>query len=268
MVGERAIVGRADVLARVYDVVDGVLAGGSGSILLTGEAGIGEIYGRAGRAVGLWPTNDGLFMSYIAAPVGEFAEFRRDVEGNAMLAFDEVGIGERLRAGRRVERYRGTPDLPGRYRQPYGPGWALVGDAGMVLDPITGLGISDALRDADLLASAVVSASGGERRLARELSTYQKTRDRLSRPIYDFTAMLAGLAPPRPAELRLFRALAESSEHAELFIAALTGAVPLRRFQSPAMLVRLIGLGGFLSLISGRGKGFTAAEPAVAPAEP
>src|SRR6185369_1911688 len=127
----------------------------------------GEIYGRPGRAVGLWPTNDGLVMSYLAGPAAGFAEFRRDVEGNAAKAFDEVGVGERLRAGRRVERYRGTPDLPSRFRRPYGPGWALVGDAGLVLDPITGLGISDALRDAEALAMAVVAAAGDERRLTR-----------------------------------------------------------------------------------------------------
>jgi hypothetical protein len=42
----------------------------------------------------------------------------------------------------RAERFRGTPDLPSYLRQPYGPGWALVGDAGLLMDPVTGQGIS------------------------------------------------------------------------------------------------------------------------------
>ena len=43
---------------------------------------------------------------------------------------------------------RGTPDLPNRFHRPYGPGWALVGDAGLVMDPITAYGIGHAFRDA------------------------------------------------------------------------------------------------------------------------
>jgi flavin-dependent dehydrogenase len=217
----------------------------------------GEIYGRDGRAVGLWPTNDGLVMSYLAGPVGGFDQFRRDVEGNALRAFDEVGVGARLRAGRRVERYRGTPDLPARFRQPYGPGWALVGDAGLMLDPITGLGISDALRDAESLSNAIVT--GGK----RALPDFHKARDRAARPAYDFTAMLARLAPPRPAELALFRALKANSEYADMFIAALTGAIPLRRFMSPAVIIRLIGIRGLFALLSGGREGKTAGTPAV-----
>ena len=40
------------------------------------------------------------------------------------------------------------------YRRPYGDGWALVGDAGYHKDPILAIGISDAFRDAQLLADA------------------------------------------------------------------------------------------------------------------
>jgi 2-polyprenyl-6-methoxyphenol hydroxylase-like FAD-dependent oxidoreductase len=213
----------------------------------------GEIYSRAGRAAGLWPTNDGLVMSYLAAPVGEFAEFRRDIDGHALRAFDGFAVGERLRAGRRAERWRATPDLPARFRHPYGPGWALVGDAGLVLDPITGLGISDALRDAEQLAAAIAGA-GNERTRGGALERYRRNRDRAARPMYDFTAMLAGLSVPRPVESDLFKALSRNSEYADMFIAALTGSIPLRQFQSPAVIVRLIGMRGLFSLLSRGGR--------------
>ena len=60
---------------------------------------------------------------------------------------------------RPAERFRGYPGQPGVMRQSHGPGWALVGDAGYFKDPITAHGISDALRDAELLARAVIRGS-------------------------------------------------------------------------------------------------------------
>jgi 2-polyprenyl-6-methoxyphenol hydroxylase-like FAD-dependent oxidoreductase len=123
----------------------------------------GEIYSRPGMAIGAWPTGDGLTMTYLARPVGEHADFRRDVEGNFLASLDSVGLGERIKCGERAERYRGTPDLPNFFRTPYGPGWALVGDAGLVMDPITDQGIADAFRDAELLAGAVAAGLGARR---------------------------------------------------------------------------------------------------------
>ena len=211
----------------------------------------GEIYGRPGCAVGAWPTNDGLLMTYLAWPVARFGEFRRDVEGNFLRALDAVGMGERIRAGRRAGRFRGTPDLPSYFRQAYGPGWALVGDAGLLLDPITGQGIGHAFRDAELLADAVADGLGGIRPLDEALGRYHRARDRAVRPMYDFTARLAALTPPRPAELALFQAIARRQEDADQFIGALTGSVPLREFMSPRTIVRLVGVRGFLALMRG-----------------
>ena len=103
-------------------------------------------------------------MTYLAWPAARFDEFRRDVEGNFLRTLDTAGLGERIRAGRRAERFRGTPDLPSYLRQPYGPGWALVGDAGLLMDPVTGQGISHAFRDAELLADAIYMGSAASAR--------------------------------------------------------------------------------------------------------
>ncbi len=116
----------------------------------------GEMYGRDRRMVGAWPTNDGLVMTYVAWPVGEFRIFRSDIEGNFLKTLDLAGdLGQRVRAGRRADRFRGTIDLPNFFRKPYGSGWALVGDAGLVMDPITGQGIGDVFRDAELPSGAI-----------------------------------------------------------------------------------------------------------------
>jgi flavin-dependent dehydrogenase len=217
-------------------------------------AGTGEIYGRPGCAVGAWPTNDGLQMTYLAWPAARFDEFRRDVEGNFLRTLDAVGLGERIRAGRRAERFRGTPDLPSYLRQPYGPGWALVGDAGLLLDPITGQGISHAFRDAELLADAVADGLGGIRPLAEALARYHRARDRAARPMYDFTARLAAVSPPTPAEMALFRALARRQEDSDMFLGVLAGSIPMRQFMSPRTMVRLVGAGGFARLMLGQAR--------------
>ena len=66
-----------------------------------------------------------------------------------------------------------------------GPGWALVGDAGYFKDPITAHGITDALRDAEILARAV--ASGGPDAVHR----YQAERDELSLRLFRVTGRIA-----------------------------------------------------------------------------
>ena len=216
-----------------------------------GAGPVGELYGRPGCAVGAWPTNDGLLMTYLAWPIARFEDFRRDVEGHFLRTLDAVGLGDRIRAGRRAERFRGSPDLPSYFRRPYGPGWALVGDAGLLLDPITGQGISHAFRDAELLADAAADGLGGIRPLDEALRRYHQARDRAARPMYDFTARLAAIAPPLPAEMALFKAIERRQEDADLFAGVLTGSVPLRQFMSPRTMVRLVGVRGFARLVLG-----------------
>ena len=87
---------------------------------------------------------------------------------------------------------RGFKGVPGHLRVPWGPGWALVGDAGYWKDPIGAHGLTDALRDAELLARAVVAAAeGGDE--AGALDRYHQTRNQLSIPLFDVVDTIAGL---------------------------------------------------------------------------
>ena len=67
--------------------------------------------------------------------------------------------------------------MPNFFRKPYGPGWALVGDAGYNKDPITAQGISDAFRDAELCAAALDDVFAGARTFDDAMAGYQRTRD-------------------------------------------------------------------------------------------
>jgi 2-polyprenyl-6-methoxyphenol hydroxylase-like FAD-dependent oxidoreductase len=202
----------------------------------------GEMVGRERRLMGAWPTNDGLLITYVAWPVGEFHAFRSDIEGNLLKTLDSAGsLGERVRAGKRAERFFGTADLPNFFRKPYGPGWALAGDAGLIKDPITGQGIGDAFRDAELLADAIDAGFSGRQPLDEALAGYQRKRDDEALPMYEFTTQLATFAPPKVEEQLLFESLVGKQDLINRFLGMLTGAVPMKEFFSPGNLFKIMG---------------------------
>jgi len=87
---------------------------------------------------------------------------------------------------------------------------ALVGDAGYHRDPITGHGITDAFRDAELLADAVGAWLVDEVPETEALATYARERDQAIRDVFVLTQDLARFPPtPRFLDLqsRLSRAL-------------------------------------------------------------
>jgi flavin-dependent dehydrogenase len=96
-----------------------------------------------------------------------------------------------IRAGRQEDRFYGASDLPNFLRRPYGPGWALVGDAGCHKDPFLALGMCDALRDAELLTNALDEAFTGLLPLEVALAGYHRKRDRSTLTDYHMNALLA-----------------------------------------------------------------------------
>ena len=119
-------------------------------------------------------------------------------------------LAARFRAGGRAEKIQGSGQLRGFFRKPYGPGWALVGDAGYHKNPITAQGITDGFRDAELLAEAadaMLRFTADERLAMRQ---YERQRDDAIRDTFRITRALAAFPPPqRFAELQseLSRAL-------------------------------------------------------------
>jgi 2-polyprenyl-6-methoxyphenol hydroxylase-like FAD-dependent oxidoreductase len=211
----------------------------------------GEIYSAKGYAVGTWPTNDGLTLTYVAGPISDFNEVRRNPTAHVIATLDKAGsLGERARSAVQVGPTRGTSDLPNVVRAAHGPGWALAGDAGLVMDPITGLGIGHALRDAELLSAAIMSGLGGTSDLSRALAKYENQRNRETSPALDWTLNLAHLRGVSEVEERLFAAIGADQTEASNFLGFVTGVVPMRSFFSPAHLVRLVGVKDFVRLAS------------------
>jgi flavin-dependent dehydrogenase len=164
-------------------------------------AGI-EVWIRRSRAYINFPTNDGLTCVAMQAPTAGFHSFRLDIEGNFYQAIDAVPeLAERVRAGTRQERWYGMADLPNFFRRPYGPGWALVGDAGFHKDPILAQGISDAFRDAEFLADALDAGFAGRMPLDDALRFYERRRNETAMVGYEQNYAAAAFMPPPPQVL-------------------------------------------------------------------
>jgi flavin-dependent dehydrogenase len=136
-------------------------------------------------------------------------------------------------AGCREERFMGSGELPNFYRKPYGPGWALVGDAGYHKDPYLAQGITDAFRDAELLSEAIDAGLSGRRRLAEALGDYERLRNEKSLPSYELNYQFASLTPPSPEMQQLLSALRGNQAETNRFFGALAGTVPIPEFFAP-----------------------------------
>lgn len=159
------------------------------------------------KGILVFPTNRGQTCIGLGGAREGFEEFRKDIEGNYMKVLDRVPeLAQQVRAGHQDERFQGTAEQPNYFRRPYGPGWALVGDAGYHRDFLTGLGITDAFRDAELLARAVGDGFSGARPLEEALRDYEKQRNEFAKPLYDLTLKMASGQSVEPMEFMAFGA--------------------------------------------------------------
>ncbi|WP_328518736.1 NAD(P)/FAD-dependent oxidoreductase [Kribbella sp. NBC_00359] len=158
---------------------------------------------------GVFPTNDGEACVWLIRPTPLLEPIRTAGTGRTAAFVEQLellvpDLGRRVRAGRITARLRGTANLPNYRRQAHGPGWALVGDAGYHRDPITGHGITDAFRDAELLATAIDRSLRDPAGEQAAMTSYQESRDAMAREVFDLTRALTAFPPPaRFVELQL-----------------------------------------------------------------
>jgi 2-polyprenyl-6-methoxyphenol hydroxylase-like FAD-dependent oxidoreductase len=143
-------------------------------------------------AAGLIPTNDAT-CAFVATTPARLRHLRRDGAEQAfttLLASAAPALVDRVAEATPASGLRGWGGASGHVRRSWGRGWALVGDAGYFKDPITTHGMTDALRDAELLADAVLAMLSGCPE-GSALAAYERTRDRLSRQMFDATEAVA-----------------------------------------------------------------------------
>jgi flavin-dependent dehydrogenase len=145
---------------------------------------------RPGACAGIIPTNDGLTCVFAAARPERVRHGGIEVL-RSLLEEACPDTAARVDAGGAPGGVRAFTGLPGFMRRAWGPGWALVGDAGYWKDPLTAHGLTDAMRDAELLARAIIAATNEELDEHEALAGYQATRDRLSLRLFTATDAIA-----------------------------------------------------------------------------
>ena len=203
-----------------------------------------EVVNRPNRGWVSLPTNDGLTLVAGGWPFAEFDANKKDIEGNYLKAFEMAPeFAERIRHAKRESRFVGAA-VPNYFRKPYGPGWALVGDAGYNKDFITAMGITDAFRDAELLSTALAESLSGARSFEVAMQEYQTTRDTTVMPIYELTAQIASFEPP-PAEMQqLIGAMAGNQEAMDAFVRMNAATMSPIDFFAPEHIGRIMSAAG------------------------
>ena len=199
-----------------------------------------ETWVRPDRGFAAWPTHDDLTLVIGGWPYAELEANRDDVEGNYLAMLEMApAFAERVRAATREERFVGTA-VPNYFRKPYGPGWALVGDAGYNKDFITAQGMHDAFRDAELCAAALDEAFSGARSFEDAMADYQATRDRQVLPMYELTCEFATLEPPPPELQQLLLAVHGDQEAMDAFARVMAGVTSPAEFFSEQNVGRIL----------------------------
>jgi 2-polyprenyl-6-methoxyphenol hydroxylase-like FAD-dependent oxidoreductase len=145
---------------------------------------------RPGAASGVIPTNGGAANVFVLAPPDR-VERGGDEVFHRLLADSEPELAARIAAAHAASPLRTFIGRPGHVRRSWGSGWALVGDAGYFKDPVSAHGITDALRDAELVARAAVEVVAGGAAEREALAAYQAQRDELSSDLFDLVDTIA-----------------------------------------------------------------------------
>lgn len=189
-----------------------------------------EWFYRPGVSAGLIPTNDGQVLVWAGTSSERFLrDVAHDTETGFVRLVDEVGagLGDLIGRGRRDGRLRGFPGMSCYLRKPWGTGWALVGDAGSFRDPLSAHGISDALRDAELLARAVPGFLDDPSGDGAALATYEHARDAAARPLAEITEAVASYCWTIPELEGLLKALSKAMNEEVDMLAGLDATAPV-----------------------------------------
>lgn len=198
-----------------------------------------ETFIRPDRGFACAPTNAGQTMVVVGWPYAEARAYKADVEGNFLQTLGLApSLAERVAAATREAPFLGGA-VPAWLRKPYGAGWALVGDAAHLKDPITAQGISDGFRDAEHCAAAVDAWLGGES-YEEVMGHWHRSRDASALPMYEFTAQLATLELPPPELQQVLGAVACSQESTDGFMSMVAGVVSPADFFSEENVGRIM----------------------------
>lgn len=200
-----------------------------------------EFYTRPDMTVIAFPTHDEQAAVFVERPERHFGSVKKNVELNYRDTVSQAapGLSERINTGSLAHPFKGVGNRPNFFRKPGGPGWALVGDAGAHKDPITAQGITDAFRDAELLANAIDTSLSTGSALQTELDLYEQRRNTALKPIYDFIIDHATMEPFDDVFQDVLASLRTNPAGLSHFFGVIQNTVAWSDFFSPEYLTAL-----------------------------
>jgi 2-polyprenyl-6-methoxyphenol hydroxylase-like FAD-dependent oxidoreductase len=199
-----------------------------------------EFSSRPGRMAFAWRTNDDEVVAGFCCRMADVGKLMGEP---SQYFWKEMGtcapdLCRRMRAGRQTTPVR-SGSVRSFMRTAGGPGWALAGDAGINMDPISAAGITNALLQAEMLAELIDSGltdgnvDAAVKRFARE-------RDARFGPFYEFTCEMAKLQPETPEEIvQMFVGLTTSKSDTDAYFGVFAQTVPVQEFFAPDNILRI-----------------------------
>ncbi|NQV20410.1 MAG: NAD(P)/FAD-dependent oxidoreductase [Rhodospirillales bacterium] len=196
---------------------------------------------RERRFLLTFPTHDGLNVVFLFWPFEDNRKVRADLEGSFGETLNFVpDLAKRVRGATRESNIHGMHLIPNYFRKPFGPGWALAGDAALHRDPITAQGITNAFHDAQFLSDALDDVFLERASETDALAGYEAQRIAALKPLYDYTIQIAQLQPFPPEILELLNALPGNQPAINDFLGSFIGSVPLDHFYDPDNMRRIV----------------------------
>jgi len=248
----RVVIGADGVCSRVASAVQSPEYNGKPALMGTAWmywSGIPhdhlELHFRPYEAVYAFPTSDWCTLVGTSWSIERFRGARRDIERAYFDLLNRAAplLADQIKSATRADDKIYLGSTRNFFRKAYGPGWALVGDAGYKKDPCTAQGITDAFYDADLLVKTLDAGLSDERPLAEALADYERQRDGWAIPFYELTCEMATFAPPPPEMMQIYEALRGNPDDTSRFIGLTTEAVSPTEFFAPENVKRILAGG-------------------------
>jgi 2-polyprenyl-6-methoxyphenol hydroxylase-like FAD-dependent oxidoreductase len=191
---------------------------------------------RSGSAMATVPTHDGVTLVLTYFPQDSFRAIKINplkahlgcIRAMAPDLFDQISVGEQ------AIRLQGTGDQRNFFRKAHGPGWVLIGDAGLHLDSITALGIANAFTQADLLSESLGDDLGDRKCVDAALSSFAGQTHNMLIDGYQRTLEAASLHVP-DSRLKLLREISQVPTLTERYFALVAGLISIDDFLTPEL---------------------------------
>jgi 2-polyprenyl-6-methoxyphenol hydroxylase-like FAD-dependent oxidoreductase len=160
--------------------------------LSANEGPAAEFHFAGNTLVYCFPCDSNLTLLAVSISVNQFSNFKRNTESEFQNVLESMTeLAPRLSQAVREGPIRGTGTIPGYLRIPFGKGWALAGDAAMVMDPWSGQGIDQAATHSSYLAKHIDEYFSGLKNWESAMNSYHLKRNEFSLKTYQRTCKLS-----------------------------------------------------------------------------